>query len=86
LFRVRFVPLNAPLLDESLTVKILDVALHPRAVTSITQPREVVGWNYTKLAYLAERLDLGLPQGIFAVADTIDCSPAVMSIFGCLNP
>src|SRR5256885_13976413 len=35
---------------------------------------------FDALAYLAERLDLGLPQGIFAVAGTIDCSPSVMSI------
>ncbi len=73
-------PLDAPLLDESLAAEILDVAVHPRAVTSITQPREVVGWNDTKLAYLAEGLDFGFPQGIFAVADTIDCSRAVISI------
>src|SRR5713226_3423232 len=72
-------PLDAPLFDESLAAKILDVVLHPRAVTLITQPCEVIDWNDAKLAYLAECLDFGLPQGIFAVADTIDCSPAVIS-------
>ena len=37
LLRVRFVPLDTSLLDESLSAKVLNVTLHPRAVTSIAQ-------------------------------------------------
>jgi hypothetical protein len=51
------VPFDAALLDESLVTKILNIALHPRAVTSITQPREVVGWDDSKLAYFDEGFD-----------------------------
>jgi len=57
LLRVGLVALDAPLLDKSLAAKILDVVLHPRTVTAITEPREVVGWNDTKLAYLNEGFD-----------------------------
>jgi hypothetical protein len=37
LLRVRFVPLDTSPLDESLSAKVLNVTLHPRAVTSIAQ-------------------------------------------------
>src|SRR6266852_8393437 len=78
-------PLDAPLLNESLAAEILDVALHARAVTLISQPCEVVGWNDAKLAYLDEGLYFGLPQGIFAVAGTIDCSRALICILRLLE-
>jgi len=54
------VPLDASLLDKSLPAKILNIALHSRAVTSITQTRKVVGWNDTKLAYINEGFDFRL--------------------------
>jgi len=48
--RVGLVPFDAALLDESLVTEMLNVVLHSRLVTSITQPGEVIGWNDTKLA------------------------------------
>jgi len=50
-------PLDAPLFDESLAAKILDVVVYPRAVTLITQPCEVIGWDDSKLTYLDEGFD-----------------------------
>ena len=50
--RVRLVPLDASLLDKSLSAKILNIALRPRAVTSITETPKVIGWNDAKLAHL----------------------------------
>jgi hypothetical protein len=57
LLRIRLVPLDASLLNESLSAKVLNIALHPRAVTSITQTPKVVGWNNTKLAHLDQGFD-----------------------------
>src|SRR5713226_9610549 len=73
-------PFDAPLLDESLAAKILDVAFHPRVVTVISEPSQIVCGDNSELSDIGERLDFRFPQGIRAVADTIDCSPAVISI------
>src|SRR5712692_1899568 len=80
LLRVRLMPLDTPLLDEPLTAKTLDVALHPCTVPAISEPSQIVCGEHAELPDISERLDFGLPQGIFAVADTIGCSRAVISI------
>src|SRR5712692_3213070 len=72
-------PLDAPLLDEPLTAKTLDVALHPCTVTTISEPSQIVCGEHAELPDISERLDFGPPQGIFTIADPIGCSRAVMS-------
>jgi hypothetical protein len=81
LLRVRLVSLDAPLLDKSLAAEILDVVLHMRAVTAITEAREVVGWNYTKLAYLNESFDFWLAERIFASPMAVSRTEAVWTIY-----
>jgi len=41
---------DALLLDKSLATKVLNVAFHLRAATPITEPREIIGWDDSKLA------------------------------------
>jgi hypothetical protein len=59
------------------STKVLNIALHPRAVTPITQTPKVVGWNDTKLAHLDEGFDFGLAERIFAISMAINRAKAV---------
>jgi len=65
-------PFDAALLDKSLAAKIVNVALHPRTVSSITQPREVVRRNDAKLAQADERSDFRLAERIFTISLAIN--------------
>ena len=71
--------LDATLFNQPLPAKIAEVALHPRAVAAVGEPREVVCGNHAELAQVGERLDFRLPQGILAVATAIDRSRSVVS-------
>jgi len=51
------VALNAALFDEPLPDEIADVAFHPRAVASVSEPREIVCGNHAELAQVGERLE-----------------------------
>jgi hypothetical protein len=51
-----------------LTPEVLNIALHPRAVSVVNKLREVPGSDNAKLSNFRERMNLGIPQRIGLVS------------------
>ena len=70
-------PFDTVLFNEALAAKILNIILHPRAVTCVTKLGEVVYRNDAELADLDEGLDFRFTERVLAVAIAITAPETV---------